>query len=206
MPSSSVGIPNIAGSGAGCVANSAGTGPRRVTIAMNCAMAAPFPAPLIGLVDRLAGGERLVRIRQQAGRRRLVRHECPYEVRVGRDEREGVDGAAAAGEHVDRAPADRVDHGAHVVGMDLRVDLDVRVGALASLRAAWVIGDDRAIGEVRRERREAGGGHRRPDHHEHRSAPGLALADVVAEHGAGHFELVGNRLAHWTLLQGDWQY
>ena len=129
-----------------------------------------------------------------------MRHECPYEVRVGRDEREGVDGAAAAGEHVDRASADRVDHRAHVMCVDLRVDLDVRVGAVASLGAARVIGDDRAIGEVRRERREAGGGHGRPDHHEHRSARRLALADVVAEHGAGHFELVGNRLAHWILL------
>src|SRR6266508_1150395 len=45
----------------------------------------------------------------------------------------------------------------------------------AVLSAARVVGDDRAVGEVGRQRRDAGGAHRRADHHEDRPASGLAL-------------------------------
>ena len=43
VPSSSVGIPNIAGSGPGWAANSAVIGPVWLTIAMKCAIPAPKP-------------------------------------------------------------------------------------------------------------------------------------------------------------------
>ena len=155
---------------------------------------------LVGLVDGTAGGERVRRVRQHARRRRLVGDERPHEVGVRGDEGERVDRAAAAGEQVDRAPADRLDHRAHVGGVHLGSHLEVGVRALAALDAARVVGHDRAVGEVGRQRPEAGGAHRRADHHEDRPASGLALADVVAQHGAGHLERVGDGFGHRILL------
>ena len=148
-----------------------------------------------------AGGERLRRVGQHARRRRLVGDEGPHEVGVRSDEGERVDGPAAAGEQVDRACADGLDHRAHVGGVDLGGHLEVGVRALAALDAARVVRDDGAVGEVGRQRGEAGGTHRRADHHEHRPAGGLALADVVAQHGAGHVQLVGHGFGHRILLR-----
>ncbi len=53
LPSSSAGIPNIAGSGAGWAANSGVIGPSWLTATMKCAMPGAEPAALVRVGDRL---------------------------------------------------------------------------------------------------------------------------------------------------------
>jgi hypothetical protein len=77
---------------------------------------------------------------------------------VAGHQREGVDGAAAAGEDVDRAAADRRDHPVHVVGVLLRRAL-AAFGPLAPAGAARVVGHHRAVREVVGQGREPAGVH-----------------------------------------------
>jgi hypothetical protein len=63
---------------------------------------------------------------------------------------QGVDRATAAGEHVDRSAADRLDHPLQVARVIVGRDLAIAVGARAPCGAPGVVGDDRAIGEVGR--------------------------------------------------------
>ena len=105
MPSSSVGIPNIAGSGAGWLAKSAGNGPSWLTMAMKWAMPAPKPLRwYVSWIARAAAG--VLAIRQRRTQRRLVRDQRPHVLGMLRDERQRVDRAAAAGEQVDRSATD----------------------------------------------------------------------------------------------------
>ena len=76
------------------------------------------------------------------------------------NEGECVDRAAAAAEHVDRTPAKGLDHGAHVSGVHLRCHLERGIRSLAALDATRVVRHDRVIGEMGRQRREAGRTHR----------------------------------------------
>jgi hypothetical protein len=81
-----------------------------------------------------------------------VRDEHSHLLRVLRDERERVDRAAAAREHVHRPVRDRRDEPVQVVGVLVRCRLGGAVGAAAALRAARVVGDDRPVGDVAGER------------------------------------------------------
>lgn len=90
---------------------------------------------MVGLVDGTASGERVRRVRQHARNRRLVGDEGPYPVGADSNKGEPVDGPAAAGEHVDRASADRLDRRAHVGGVHLGGHLQGGVRALAALDA-----------------------------------------------------------------------
>jgi hypothetical protein len=78
----------------------------------------------------------------------LVRYQGRDVVRVGGHERERGHHAAAAGEHLDRADAERLDDGVHVVGLERRRIVDPAVLAGAAAEAARVVGDHGAVGEV----------------------------------------------------------
>jgi hypothetical protein len=156
---------------------------------------------MVGRVDCTAGGKRVGRVRQHARRRRFVGDEGPHQIWVRGDEGECVDGPTAAGEQVDRASADRVDHGAHVAGVHLGGHFEVGVRPLAALDAPGVVSHDRAVGEVGRQRAEPGGTHRRADHDQDRTPSRLALADVVVQHGTGDLQLVCLGFGHRILLR-----
>jgi hypothetical protein len=104
---------------------------------------------------------------------------------VGRHERERGHGAAAACEHLDRAGAERLDHGVHVVGLNRGRIVDPPVAAGAAAEAARVVRDHRAVGEVRRQRVEAAGRHRLTDHEQRGASVGCGQrpADVVGDVG-----------------------
>jgi hypothetical protein len=85
------------------------------------------------------------------------------------DEREGGDRAAAAGEHLDRSGAERIDHGLDVLRLERRRMVDAAVLARAAPQAAGVVGDDRAVGELRGQGGEAVGVHGLTDHHQRRA-------------------------------------
>ena len=85
---------------------------------------------------------------EQREQRRLVCHQRGHVVGVGRHERERGHRAATAGEHLDRANAERLDHGVHVVRLDGGRVVDPAVLAGAAAEAARVVGDHGAVGEV----------------------------------------------------------
>lgn len=110
------------------------------------------------------------------------------QVGVGRHQGKAVDRTAAAGEQVDLADAQRLDHTPDVVGVLLRGRLRGVVGALAATDAARVVGHDRPVGEVRGQGGEAAGLHGRADHHQHRTIRrrvGQVAPDVVRDGRAG---------------------
>ena len=72
---------------------------------------------LVRLVDGPGRGQRVLAVRQHRGQWRLVCDERAHVVRVRRHERQGVDGAAAAGEEVDRPGSDGLDESMQVVGV-----------------------------------------------------------------------------------------
>ena len=162
----------MAGSGPGWSAKSAGIGPSWLTSAMNFAIAGPKPLAQVRLADVRARRQRRLAVGQHLGGRRLVRDERPDLLRVLGHQGQRVDRAAAAGEEVDRAGAERRDQPVQVVGVLVGRGLAGAVGALAALDAARVVGDDRAVGEVAGQGGEAGGAHRRPDDQQDRLGAG----------------------------------
>jgi hypothetical protein len=113
-------------------------------------------AALVGLVDGKGGRHRVLAVGHDRGQRRLVRDQRPDVLRVPGHEGERVDRATAAGEQVDRA-TDRLDEPMQVVGVDVGRHRAGRIGLRAALDAAWVVGDQGAVGEVPRQRAEAAG-------------------------------------------------
>ena len=87
----------------------------------------------VRLVDRPAGGQRVLAVRHERGERRLVGDERPHVVGMLRDEGEGVDRAAAAGEAVHR-PADGLDDPMDVIGVDARALIGL-AGSASTLRS-----------------------------------------------------------------------
>ena len=70
--------------------------------------------------------------------------------------------------------------------------VDPAVSAGAAAEAARVIGDHGAVGEVRRQRVEAAGGHGLADHEQRRASVGggQRAVDVIGDVGVGGFESV----------------
>jgi hypothetical protein len=89
-----------------------------------------------------------------------VRDERPHVLRVLGHEGERVDRATAAGEDVDRPRTDRLDEPMQVVGVNVGRHQAGGIGLHAALGAARVVGHHGAVGEVPRQRAEAGGAHR----------------------------------------------
>jgi len=102
--------------------------------------------------------------------RRLVCHEGDHVVRVCRDERESGHRPTAAREHLDRANAEGLHNGVHVIRLDRGRVVDPAVFAGAAANSARVVGDHGSLREMRRQRIEAAGGHGLADH-EQRWAP-----------------------------------
>src|SRR3954471_14514065 len=100
----------------------------------------------------------------------------------------------AAREHLDRAGAERLDNGVHVIRLDRRRVLDAAVLAGAAAEAARVISDHGAVGEVRRQRAEAAGVHGLTDHEQRRASVGgrQCAADVIGDVGPGSFKDPGH--------------
>jgi hypothetical protein len=86
--------------------------------------------------------------------------ERAHVVRMRCDQREGVDCATAAREEIDGTEPRRLDDRVEILGMLLGRRVGARIVLDAALGASWVVGDDRAVGEVAGERSEAGGAHR----------------------------------------------
>jgi hypothetical protein len=149
----------------------------------------------LGAVDvlkRSLGGAGPVGVGQHIDQRWLMRDEGGDIVGVCGDEGEGGDRSAAAGEQRDRSGVERRDDGVHVLRLHHRIVVAAVVGANAATEPARVVRDDRAIGEVRRERAEPAGVHGLADHHQHRPAVGgrQRSVDVVGQRGARHVERV----------------
>ena len=139
---------------------------------MNWAM--PAPNPRCWYVSPIAWvrRHRALAVGQDRGERRLVRDERPHVLRVLRHEGERVDGAAAAGEEVDRAAAELGDDPVEVVGVLLGRGLAGGIGLRAALDAPRVVGHDRAVGEMAGQRAEPAGAHRRADEQQRRGGAG----------------------------------
>jgi hypothetical protein len=111
-------------------------------------------------------------------------------VGVGRHERERGHRGATAREHLDRADAERLDNGVHVVGLDCGRVVDPAVSAGAAAESARVIGDHGAVGEVRRQYGEAAGVHGLADHEQRWPSVGggQRAVDVLGEVYHGGFK------------------
>ena len=94
-----------------------------LVIAMKCAMPAPKPRCSYASLMARHGGLGVLGVRQQGGQRRLVGHQRADVVRVRGDEGQGIDGAAAAGEQVNRLAAYRLDDPMQVIGVLARFGL-----------------------------------------------------------------------------------
>ena len=122
-------------------------------------------------------------------------HQRDPVVEIGGHECERGHRASAAREHLDRAGIERLDHGVHVIRLDRGRLVDPAVFADAAAEAPRVIGDHGAVGEVRCQRGEAGGGHGLPDHEQRRASAGSGqwAVDVVGDIGLGGFKDVHRR-------------
>ena len=118
----------------------------------------------------------------------LVRHEGAHVIGVLGDERQGVHRATAAGKHVDRPASELLDDLVDVVGMLLGCRRGRRLGQLAALASAWVVGDHGAVGEVAGQGAEAGGAHRRGDQEQGSGVRRTARPDVVGQGRARDLE------------------
>jgi hypothetical protein len=127
-----------------------------------------------------------------------MRHQRRDVAGVRRHQRERRHGAAAAGEHLDRTGAELLDHAVHILGLDGRRVVDPAIFARAAPDSARVVGDHRAIREVRRQRREAGGVHRLPDHEQRGPAVRRRqrAAHVIDDLGVRSDQLAGLHMSH----------
>jgi hypothetical protein len=104
--------------------------------------------------------------------------------------------ATARPERVHRPEPGGLDDAVVVLGVHLRRELTTGLTD-ASLHAAGVVGDDRAVGEVTDELLEARGAHRRAEDEQRAYvARGVGLTDVIRQPGAGDVEGVGGRRRH----------
>ena len=122
---------------------------------MNAAMPAPRALRLVRLVEGGPGALGGRGVGQHGVDRRLVRHQRGDVAGVGRDQFERGHRTAAAGEHVDRPGAERLDQQVQVSRLLLRRVVGPAVLADAAAQPARVVGDDRAVGEVRRRARRS---------------------------------------------------
>lgn len=88
----------------------------------------PRPRPLVGVGEVAVHGEHQVAVGDELRQAGLVGDQGAHQTGVGRDERQGVDGAAAAGEQVDRPGVQRRDDPPDVVGVLLGAGLGGMVG------------------------------------------------------------------------------
>ena len=114
-----------------------------------------------------------------------MRHDRPHVVWVLRHEGEGVDRSPTAGEQVDRPSTDRLDEPMQIVGVDVRRCPAGGIGFDAALAAARVVRHNCAVGEVLRQRTEAGGAHWEADQEQDRLAAGLVMPNVIRQGGVG---------------------
>jgi hypothetical protein len=154
-------------------------------------------AALVGLGDRAGGRHRVLAVGQDGGERRLVGDEGPHVLGVLGHEGERVDRATAAGEQVDRTSTDRLDEPMQVVGVHLGSHRAGWIGLHAALDAAWVVGDHGAVGEVLRQRGEAGRAHRGAHQQQDRLGAGVAAPNVIGKGGAGDVQVW---VVSWVVL------
>ncbi len=112
---------------------------------MNAAIPTFIPFGLVGVADGCLGAPSRRAVGQNIDERRLVRYQRLDVIGIGRHERERRHGATAAGEHLDRAGAERLDHGVDVGRLNQRRLIDAAVLADAAPKPARVIGDDRPV-------------------------------------------------------------
>ena len=205
-PSSSVGSPNASGPGA-FWAKSAGIGPCDADQCDELRHRPAEPVPLVRLLDVRHGRQRRLAVRQELHRRRLVRDQRAHLLGVLSHQRQRVHRAAAGGEEIHRAAAERVDKPVQVVGVLVRRRLAGVVRLLAAAGAARVVGDHRTVAEALDQAGEALGAHRRSDHQQDRLGGRRRLPYVVGQDGPRHVEGVGLRLTHLSLLRASscWQ-
>jgi hypothetical protein len=134
-------------------------------------------ATAVGVLDVVHHRPHIWRVRQQLGDRRLVRDEDAHLVRMTGGKGEPSDSGTAAGEHVCRADADRVDQLGQVVGLDLGCHVKGWVVHRALAQPMRVVRDDRVlVDEEVGQRTERGTGHRLTDHEQQRAgAANLAV-------------------------------
>ena len=115
---------------------------------------------------------------------------------VGGHQGEGVHRSTAGGEQLHRPGTERVDDAVDVLGVLPGRALGAAVSPGAATQAAGVVGDDGAVGEVRRECAEAAGVHGMTDQHQRRkpSRRGKGTANVVDESSLGRLE--AERVCH----------
>ena len=199
-----VGIPNWAGSGNGSSEVFVGelSVPRRHGDERRHS-----GTPSLGRVCVAKLGHRALggfRVGKHGHEGRLMGHQNGDIVGVCRHERERGDRTTTAREHLDRAGVESPDDGVHIACLDGGCVVDPTVFADAAAEAARVIGDHGAVGEVRRQRAEAAGVHRLPDH-EQRGASvggGQRALDVVDDVGLAGIEGVRIHVHVWVSPRG----
>jgi hypothetical protein len=137
---------------------------------------------------------------QHGGGRRLVGDQRPHLLGVPLHQGQRVRSPAAAGEDVHCAGIQSRDEPMEIVGVFLDLRLRGAVGTLAPFRAAGVIGDNHAIGEVRGKSAEARGTHGRPDQQQDWLGGLVVPAHVVGQLRARNVQCVRRRLGHGSLL------
>ena len=153
------------------------------------------PLGLVRVANAGAGALGRRGVGEHRDERRLVRHQGAHVVGMGRHERERGHRAPTAREHLDRAGAERLDDGVHVVRLDRGRMVDPAVLADAAAEAARVIPDHGAVGEVRRQRGEATGVHGLTDHEQRWASVGGGQrpVDVIGDVGLGGLKHVCRR-------------
>ena len=117
------------------------------------------PALLVRLVDRAGRRQCGLAVGEEGRERWLVRDQRPHLIGVLGDERQRVHRTAAAREQVDRSAPELLDDPMEVGGVLLGRRRDRRLGQLAALASAGVIGHHGAVGEVAGQGAEAGRAH-----------------------------------------------
>ena len=170
-------------------------------------LAIPGPSRCCWYVSWMSGRRhRRVAVGQHRGGGRLVSHEQANLLGMPGHQCQRVHRAAAAGEQVDGTCADCGDDARDVVSVLLRRRLRGGVVLDAALDATRVVGNDRSIGEVARQRPESGRAHGRPDQHQHRRVLEslLRTSYVMTAPGAssvlGHWFSQGCGVGHGHLL------
>jgi hypothetical protein len=115
-----------------------------------------------------------------------VRDERPDLLGMPGDQNECVTRAAAAGEDVNRSRIEHRDDPMQIVGMLVGRGLRRTVGPHTRLGSAGIVDHDRSVGEVLRERVEAGRAHRGRDLQQNRLARRVVSPNVIGQRGPGH--------------------
>jgi hypothetical protein len=134
-----------------------------------------------------------------------VRDQRPHLIGVLGDERQRVHRTAAAREHVDRSAPELLDDPMQVGGVHLGRRRDRRLGQLAALASAGVVGHHGAVGEVAGQGAEAGRGHGCGHQEQNRLGAVVVASEVIGQSRAGDVERFGGwrGCGHGSLLDGD---